>query len=105
MRRTVYVADASMWIRLVKSYPAIVFPSLVSRCEGMIEDQRLVSPRAVLGETHAGSDEVVAWADMHESALVDDTGATVARAEMVQRDHPSLGGSGGGGGATLRIRT
>ena len=96
MRRTVYVADTSMWIRLVKSYPATVFPSLVSQCEGMIEDQRLVSPHAVHGEIHAGNDEVVAWADRHESAFVDDTAAIVARAEMIQRDHPSLGGSSGG---------
>lgn len=96
MRRIVYVADTSMWIHLVKFYPATVFPSLVQRCEGMIEDQRLVSPHAVLGEIHAGNDEVVAWADMHESAFVADSGATVERAETIQREHPSLGGSGGG---------
>lgn len=96
MQRPVYVADTSMWIRLVKSYPATVFPSLARRCDALIKDQRLVSPRTVLDEISAGNDEVVAWAGRHESVFVDDTGATVARMGEIQADHPSLGGSGDG---------
>ena len=85
-----------MWIRLVKSYPTTVFPSLARRCDAMIKDQRLVSPRTVLDEINAGNDEVVAWAGRHESVFVYDTGATVARVGEIQADHPSLGGSGDG---------
>lgn len=96
MPRPVYIADTSMWITLVKFYPASVFPSLVRRSEAMIKDRRILSPRQVLDEIRRGNDEVIAWADEHKSAFLPDTGATAAHATKIAHKHPFLGGSSGG---------
>ena len=53
----------------------------------------MISPRPVLDEIREGNDEVVEWADVHESAFMGSSGATVDGAEEIMRDHPSLGGS------------
>lgn len=92
MQRSVYVVDTSAWIRLAKVYPAVVFPSLGHRCEELILDQRMVSPRPVLDEIRRGNDELVVWANDHRNVFVADTDATDARATRIAHDHPSLGG-------------
>ena len=96
MPRPVYIADTSMWITLVKFYPASVFPSLVQQSEAMIKDRRILSPLQVLDEIRRGNDEVVTWADEHKSAFRPNTSATVAHATKIARKYPFLGGSGGG---------
>lgn len=93
MQRTVYVVDTSTWIHMVKLYPDDVFPSLVRRCEDLIRDRRVRSPRTVLDEIKAGNDAVVAWANEHIKAFVPNTDSIITHMENILHDYPFLGGS------------
>lgn len=85
-----------MWIHMVKFYPPIVFPNLVKRCEGMINERQIISPRLVLDEIRRGNDEVVEWANKHRDVFVSNSDVTVAHAANIAHDHPFLVSDGGG---------
>ncbi len=71
--RAIYCVDASALFDLKKFWAPSTFPGVWRSFEGLIADQRIVSPRAVLDEIEHGDDELLSWAREHKTIFTPDT--------------------------------
>jgi hypothetical protein len=69
----IYCVDASALFDLKKFWAPTTFPGVWRNFEGLIADQRIVAPRAVLDEIEHGDDELLVWARVHKMIFEPDT--------------------------------
>jgi hypothetical protein len=87
-----YVIDADALIHLwrPKNYPRSVFPSMWSNIEGLINDQRLASVRAVRNELMRGRDDLAAWAKANKHVFPDPSPEEVRFAAQIVNKYKGL---------------
>jgi hypothetical protein len=86
-----YRIDTSSIIRwFVEIYPPTIFPALQARVEGLIEEGRLLAPKAVFDEIRAG-DDCHAWAKGHTEMFVEESVAVqgIVRQLMAEHHNPA----------------
>jgi len=87
--RTIYCFNTGPFIEIGR-LPRRFFPGVWKRVEGLVRDSRLVSPREVLKELLARSDEIANWAKAQPGLFRPNDPELVRVAQDVLRDFPSL---------------
>ena len=85
-----YVIDTSSLVKLNRENPIDVYPSVWKKIEGLIKQNKLVSPKEVHNEINAKDDDLTAWAKNHQDLFVEPTKKQIEIAQKILGDHPSL---------------
>ena len=87
---TVYCIDTSSLVNLHKWRPSHRHPEVWDRLEQLIDEHRLVAPRAVLRELHKVNDVLLAWARSHKRMFKPESQDLVKAAQRIVRRFPGL---------------
>jgi hypothetical protein len=82
--------DTSSFVNLHLWRPARQHPQVWRLFESLIEEERLISPRAVLEEIAAREDALIKWARRHKSMFKKTTPALIRRVQEILKRFPDL---------------
>lgn len=86
----VYCIDTSSFIDLARWRPLRQHAQVWRKLEGLIKNDRLISPRLVLEELARRDDELLKWARRHKSMFKRTTPELVKRVQDILRRFPQL---------------
>ncbi len=85
-----YCVDTSSLVNLQRWRPATTYPKPWRHLAGLIDDDRLISPRAVIGELGGRDDVLTKWARRHNTMFKRHTQDIVKRVRTIIRRFPDL---------------
>ncbi len=85
-----YCIDTSSLVNLQRWRPATTHPKVWRRLASLIEDDRLLAPRAVLGELGERDDVLLRWARRHKTMFKRHTAEIVTRVRTIVKRFPDL---------------
>jgi Domain of unknown function (DUF4411) len=88
---TIYICDTGVFIQAAKFYPRDAVAPLWEALELLIQAGRLIAPEQVYEELHQQSDELTAWADLHEQLFRPTDILIIEEVKVVLREFSDLG--------------